>query len=193
MISPNFLKEQPMTTSAVPGSTNQQYSSYASTGYVPETSEWTTSLLCEDVLPNSSRSTQKCCSSIKTIDRAIDKAYQNGLQSHPGIATIENYPCVSGHEMGRLSNDLHDKIQAHGIEMNLPEGLNPMKRPLGVSMEIMNYCKEVVFEKLARELNRVSDSKPIAFTNQVLKYCKFALTLRPSPINPSFHRNEGWD
>lgn len=160
---------------------------------MPKTSEWKASPLCEDIEPNSTTSTQRCCSSIKTIDRAIDKAYQNGLQSHPGIAAIQDYPCVSGYEMGKLSNDLHDKIQKHGIEMKLPEGLDPMKQPLRASKEIFNYCKEVVFEKLARELGRASDSKPIAFTNQVVKYCQFALTLRPSEITPSLRINKGWD
>ena len=61
--------------------------------------------------------------------------------------------------MGTLSNDLHDKIEEHGIEMKLPEVLDSMKRSLGISREIMNYCQEVAFEKLARKLGRVLRGK----------------------------------
>lgn len=186
-----------MTTGAVSGSARQQYSSYHysdhSEDYIPKTSPWEPENICEFIPSSNMDARNGCCSSSKTIDRAIDKAYRNGIQSHLGIKAIQDYPCVTEEEMGRLSNDLHAKIQHYGIKVELPAGLDPMKRPLGTSKEIINYCKEVVFEKLARELDRVSDSKPIAFTKQVVKYCQYALTLRPSAIDTSTYLNEGWD
>ena len=74
--------------------------------------------------------------------------------------------------MGKFSSDLDKKIRPYGIKMELPEGLYPNKRSAAFTTEVRDYCKEVIFEKLARELGRVSDSKPIAFTKQVLKYCQ---------------------
>lgn len=143
-------------------------------------------------MPGGSEEHPQCCSSTKTIDRAIDKAYRNGLQSHLGIDAIKDYPCVTEYEMGKLSNDLRCKIRQFGIQMELPEDIDPTKRPLTTTREIQNYCKEIIFETLARELNRVSDSKPIAFTKQVVKYCQYALTLRPSALDPSTYLNGGW-
>ena len=159
--------------------------------YIPKTTNWDPEHICE-FMPGQPEDKQRCCSSTKTIDRALDKAYRNGLQSHLGINAITNYPCVTEHEMGTLSNDLNNKIRRFGIPMDLPKDLDPTKRPLSTTKEIRNYCKEVIFETLARELDRVRDSRPIAFTKQVVKYCQYALTLRPSSLDPSTYLNKGW-
>ena len=183
-----------MTTStAVAGNTPRVPYTDHSRDYIPQTSPWNEQRIC-DYVPAENMAAQKtCCSGVKTIDRAIDKAYRHGVQAHLGIAAIQDYPCVTQAEMSRLSNDLERVIKQHGIKMEMPQGINPMERPLAASKEVMNYCKEVVFEKLARELGRVQDSKPLAFSKHIVKYCQYALTLRPSNLTPSLHRNERWD
>lgn len=139
--------------------------------YIPKISEWSYGKSCQFIDSPTKTEKKNCCSSIKALDRAIDKAYSNGLQSHLGISAIVGHPCVTESEIGKLSNDLDKKIRQYGIKMALPEGLDPNKRSATSTTEVRDYCKEVIFEKLARELGRVSDSKPIAFTKQVLKYC----------------------
>lgn len=164
-----------MTTNTISSVSNQQpipdtlYNHESD--YIPKVSEWSYGKSCQFIDSPTKTEKKNCCSSIKALDRAIDKAYSNGLQSHLGVSAIEDHPCVTESEMGKLSNDLDKKIRQYGIKMALPEGLDPNKRSATSSTEVRSYCKEVIFEKLARELGRVSDSKPIAFTKQVLKYC----------------------
>ena len=117
----------------------------------------------------------KCCSHTHIMTRVIDKAYAHGLQEHAGIKAIQNYPCIPNAELDRLSNDLHRKIQTDGISMELPEALDVNKRLYSYNpnfSEIVNYCREVLFEKLGRRLGRLKESKPMAFTAGVYKYCK---------------------
>lgn len=177
-----------MTTGAVSG-INQQSITYHYTDhsddYIPKTSEWGTGMSCEFVSPSKTEARQRCCSTVKTIDKAIDKAYSNGVQSHLGIKAIQDYPCVTEHEMGKLSNDLNKKIKQYKIETPLPDGLDPIKKLRGDKKETRKFCKEVVFEKLARDLGRVSDSKPIAFTKHVFNYCLRMSVLPPSELDIS--------
>jgi len=160
--------------------------------YIPNTKRWDEENICE-FIPDKSEDKTTCCSSVDTLDRAIDKAYRHGIQSHLGVNAIQGYPCVTDSEMSKLSNDLNKKIQRYKIEPEIHKDIDPDERPLQASKDVLNYCREVVFEKLARELGRVSDSKPIAFTKQVLKYCQYVLTLRPGDLDPSTYLNKGWD
>lgn len=183
-----------MTPSAITAQTSQRvpYTDH-SQDYIPQTSPWNERRICDYISADNLVGQQKCCSGVKTIDRAIDKAYKNGIQSHLGIKAIQEYPCITQGEMSKLSNDLEKAIKQHGIKMEVPEGLNPSKRPLGIDKDTLNYCKQVVFEKLGRELDRLSDSKPIAFSKEIVRYCQYALTLRPGNINPSEFQNKIWE
>lgn len=150
-----------------------------STDYVPKTKLWDGEKICE-VSPRRPGSKAKCCSSANTIENIIDKAYQNGVQSHLGIKAIEDYPCVSEYEIGRLANDLHQKIQKHGVKMELPEGLNPKRPSATASEEIITYCKEVIFQKLALDLDRAHSGKPLAFSARIVEYCLDWFLVRPN-------------
>lgn len=150
-----------------------------SADYVPETMPWNGGKIC-DSTPASSINRAKCCSSANTIDKIIDKAYQNGMQSHLGIKAVEDYPCISEYEIGRLANDLHKKTQKYGIKIELPEGLNPMKRRASASEEIVMFCKEVIFERLAQDLDRPNSGKPIAFSAKLVNYCLDWFLVRPN-------------
>jgi hypothetical protein len=172
-----------MATTALSATPNQQsiisaYSNH-SDDYIPKTSGSRGKQLCESQSFDDSNAKQQCCSSANTIDRAIDKAYENGVQSHLGIKAIQEYPCVTEYEMGKLSNDLHKKIQKYGIRTDIPEGLDPTKRPSIASEEIINFCKEVIFEKMAQDLGRPNDGGPISFTKRVLEYCHNWFMIRP--------------
>jgi hypothetical protein len=166
-----------MTTSAINTQARIFYGHHDD--YIPRTSSFKGKQLCERRPSDRPSAKQQCCSSADTIDRAIDKAYENGVQSHFGIKAILDYPCVSQYEMGKLSNDLHKKIQKYGIRMELPDGLDPTKQTSIASEETINFCKEVLFEKLAQDLDRPNDGGPIAFTKQVLKYCQDWFMNRP--------------
>ena len=180
-----------MTTGAVSGSTSQQSSSNNYGDYIPKTSPWDVENLCEFTPARNVEARQRCCSSPKTIDRAINKAYRNGIQWHPGIKAIQDYPCITEKEMGKLSNDLHKKARSSKVKIELPEGIDPTEKPGKVTKKILDYCKEVVFERLARELDRFNNNKPIAFTNDIVRYCKHAVTLTPSAIDTSTYTNWG--
>ncbi len=94
--------------------------------------------------------------------------------------------------MSKLSNNLRKAINQHSVKITSPAGLKAEKRPVSVNSRVLRYCKEVVFEKLARELDRVSDSKPIAFSKDILRYCQTALTLRPGSVDPSKFSRSAW-
>ena len=116
----------------------------------------------------------ECCSQSYIVGRVIDKAYAHGLQSHAGIKEIQNYPCVPNAELDRLANDIHQKAKMYGIPMELPEGMNLENDISSLSYnsgKIRRYCKEVLFEKLAHQLGRIKESKPVAFTADVFSYC----------------------
>ena len=118
----------------------------------------------------------KCCSPTHIMERVIDKAYAHGLQGHAGIEVIQRYPCVPNAELDRLSNDLHRKIQTDGISMELPEGFDLNEKPYYTDPNLSNivrYCKEVLFEKLSRQLGRLKESRPMAFTADVYNYCRY--------------------
>jgi hypothetical protein len=158
--------------------------------YIPNTSPWSSRLTCELVSPDDTEALKMCCSGVKTIERAIDKAFKHGVQSHPGIDAIKDFPCVTQGEMSRLSNDLEKAIKARGITMDIPDGLDT-SRPAGhIGRSLMQYCREVVFDKLSRELGRAYNSPPIAFSKDILKYCQQAIALRPHPQDPSLYT--GW-
>jgi len=186
-----------MNTNSVSTTQNQSVAKLPYTDhsqdYIPRTSPWKKNCMCDYIDPENVSDRKKCCSGIKTLDRAIDKAYRHGIQSHLGIRAIQDYPCVTPGEMSKLSNDLDKAIKRNGIKMEVPRGLDPTERPLGASKKILDYCKEVIFEKLSRELGRANESKPIAFTKEIVRYCQYALTLRPSPIDSSTYLNQSWD
>ena len=71
--------------------------------YIPKISLWNERLTCSYLDAGNTAAKKTCCSDVKMIDRAIDKAYQNGVQSHFGIAAIQDYPCVTQAEMSRLA------------------------------------------------------------------------------------------
>ena len=150
-----------------------------STDYIPKTKAWDGEKIC-GADQDAAALRAKCCSSANTIDRIIDKAYQNGVQSHLGIRAIEDYPCISEYEMGRLANDLHDKTQKYGVRMDLPEGLNPKRPSATASEEIITYCKEVIFQKLALDLNLPHTGKPLAFSAKIVEYCLDWFLVRPN-------------
>jgi hypothetical protein len=180
-----------MTPSAITTQTSQPvpYTDH-SQDYVPQTSPWNERRICDYISADNLVGQQKCCSGVKTIDRAIDKAYKNGVQSHLGIKAIQEYPCITQGEMSKLSNDLEKAIKRHGIKMDTPEGLDASNPPGNTGISIIQYCKEVVFEKLSRELGKAANSRPIAFSKNVLKYCQQTLPLRPHPHDPSLYT--GW-
>jgi len=149
------------------------------TDYIPKTKRWNGQKICE-TNQGTEASRAKCCTSANTLDRIIDKAYQNGVPSHLGIKAIEDYRCVSEYEMGRLANDLQKKIQEYGIKIELPEGLNPKKMSASASEEIISYCKEVIFEKLAQDLDRPNSGKPLAFSARIVEYCLDWFLVRPN-------------
>ena len=155
--------------------------------YIPKISPWDGRLTCSYLDAGNTNAKKTCCSDVKTIDRAIDKAYLNGVQSHHGIAEIQDYPCVTQAEMSRLSNDLERVIEQHGIKMQAPNEIDLTGRPGGARRSTMQYCKEVVFERLSRELGKAVDSKPIAFSRDVLNYCKNILTFPMSKKDPSYY------
>ena len=170
------------------GATNTP-SSYTdhSSDYIPVTSPWNERLTCSYLDAGNSAAKKTCCSDVKMIDRAIDKAYQNGVQSHLGIATIQDYPCVTQTEMSRLSNDLSRAIKQHGVKMEIPEEIYLSGHTGGAQRSTMQYCKEVVYERLSRDLGKVVDSKPIAFSRDVLNYCKNILTFPMRKNDPSHY------
>jgi hypothetical protein len=165
-----------MTTSAISELPKQQFTTYPyndhSNDYIPKTSGLRGKQLCRSMPIDNAKTDQRCCSSAGTIDAAIDVGYRNGVQSHLGIKAIQDYPCVSEYEMGKLSNDLQRKIQKYGIKLEIPDGLNPDKWTSTASEKTINFCKEVIFEKLAQDLERPNSGNPIAFTMQVLKHCQ---------------------
>ena len=119
-----------MTPIAITTQTSQRvpYTDH-SQDYIPQTSPWNERRICDYLSADNLVGQQKCCSGVRTIDRAIDKAYKNGVQSHLGIAAIQDYPCVTQTEMSRLSNDLERVIKQHGIKMDTPEGLDASNPP----------------------------------------------------------------
>ncbi|WP_395140508.1 hypothetical protein [Armatimonas sp.] len=155
--------------------------------YIPKISPWNRKLTCSYLDAGNTAAKKTCCSDVKMIDRAIDKAYQNGVQSHLGITAIQDYPCVTQAEMSRLSNDLGRVIEHHGIKMEIPEEIDLAGQPGGARRSTMQYCKGVVFERLSRELGKVVDSKPIAFSRDVLNYCKNILTFPMRKNDPSYY------
>ena len=180
-MTPNILNTQP--SQRVPYTDHSQ-------DYVPQASPWNERRICDYISAENTAAQKTCCSGVRTLDRAIDKAYRHGVQAHLGIAAIQDYPCVTQTEMSRLSNDLERVIKQHGIKMDTPEGLDASNPPGNTDISIIQYCKEVVFEKLSRELGKAANSRPIAFSKNVLKYCQQTLPLRPHPHDPSLYT--GW-
>ena len=173
---------------SLPSSTNTQLPYTDHSGdYIPKITPWDSRLTCSYLDAVNTEAKKTCCSDVKTIDRAIDKAYLNGVQSHHGIAAIQDYPCVTQAEISKLSNDLERVIKRHGIKMEVPGEIYLAGRPGGARRSTMQYCKEVVFERLSRELGKAVDSKPIAFSRDVLNYCKNILTFPISKNDPSYY------
>ena len=180
-----------ISTASSKASTPVPYTDH-SNDYIPQTTQWNQVNICDLVPQERLEEKKSCCSSVKTLDRAINKAYSNGVQAHLGIKAIQDYPCVTEGEMSRLSNNLRKAIKSHGIKISSPAGLKTEKRPVSVKSKTLRYCKEVVFEKLARELDRAASSKPIAFGSDILRYCQTALTLRPGSVDPSKFSRSAW-
>jgi len=179
----------PICSSPAPTGIASTYADHSSE-YIPTTSPWSNRLTCDLVSPDNTEALKTCCSGVRTLERAIDKAYKHGVQSHPGIDAIKDFPCITQREMSRLSNDLEKSIKVRGIPMDVPKDLDTSRPAGNIDRSLMQYCREVVFDKLSRELGKASNSSPIAFSKDILKYCQQALLLRPRPHNPSLYT--GW-
>jgi len=161
--------------------------------YIPSTSPWNTKLTCSYQGVNNTAVRNTCCSDSKIIDRTVDKAYEHGVQSHLGIAAIQSYPCITQPEMSRLNNDLRRVIKLHGTKMDIPEGVDLTPHPSGAFRNTMQYCKEVLFNRFAGELGKVTQGPPMAFTREVLDYCKKTLRFSMVPNDPSLYLKKGWE
>jgi hypothetical protein len=177
-----------MTPSTITTQTSQRvpYADH-SQDYVPKTTPWDNRLTCSYQQARNTALKKTCCSDTKTIDRVIDKAYLHGVQSHLGIAAIQDYPCITGSEISKLSNDLQKAIKWHGIQMDMPQDIDIAYSPGGAQRSTMQYCKEVIFERLSRELGKVVGAEPIAFSRDVLNYCQNLLTIPMRKNDPSHY------
>ena len=147
--------------------------------YVPKTDPWNSYEYCKFTPKDDTEAVKTCCSDTRMLERVIDRAYTNGVQWHRGIAAIQDFPCVSQSELAKLSKDLGRVTKKHGFRTPTPalEGIDVSRRPYHSDGSGVSFCREVVFENLARELGKIVDSKPISFTKEVLVYCKHILTL----------------
>jgi len=122
---------------------------------------------------------ERCCSSNARIDKVIAKAYENGVQTHLGVRLAETYPCIPIPELNKLSDDIEQKTELYGLPLNpLPEGLDPKERPSAAYPNVVSFCKEVMFDKLSHLVGKVTDSKPMAYTEEVAAFCEHVYSFR---------------
>ena len=69
--------------------------------------------------------------------------------------------------------------------MDMPQDMDLAYKPGGAQRSTMQYCKEVIFERLSRELGKVVGAEPIAFSRDVLNYCQNLLTIPMRKNDPS--------
>lgn len=180
-----------------PTTTVNQTASYVpytnhSNDYIPHTSPWNEKLTCSYQGSNNAAVRNTCCSDTKIIDRTIDRAYLHGVQSHLGISAIQSYPCITQPEMSKLNNDLRRVIKLHGTKAEIPDGVDLSPRATGAFRNTMLYCKEVLFQRFAGELGKVTEGPPMAFSREALNYCKEAIGFSMVSNDPSLYLKKGW-